>query len=70
MIEITDIDNLNYAIQELNSREFEGRDDKSVWTFITRFGKEYHSNFGFNFDWNTGETYAPDDPRRERIDRF
>ncbi|MDP3024112.1 MAG: hypothetical protein Q8O10_01095 [candidate division Zixibacteria bacterium] len=70
IIEITDIDNLNYAIQELYSREFEGRDDKSVWTFIIRLGKECHSNFGLKFDWNTGETYAQDDPRRERIDRF
>ena len=70
MRDITDRDNLNYAIQEFYHREFDGRDDKSVWTFITRLGKECHSNFGFNFDWNTGETYAQDDPRRERIDRF
>jgi hypothetical protein len=43
---------------------------EAVWEFITRMGKVCKSNFGFNFDWDTGERYAPDDPRREKINRF
>jgi len=37
---------------------------KAVWEFITRMGKVCKSNFGFMFDWDTGEIYAPADPRR------
>jgi len=49
---------------------YEGIEFEGIWELITRMGKAYHSNFGFNFDWNTGETYAPDDSLRERIDSF
>jgi hypothetical protein len=38
---------------------------KAVWEFITRMGNVCRSNFGFVFDWETGETYPANDPRRK-----
>lgn len=35
-----------------------------IWKFIKDLGKRMGTNFGFMFDWKTGETYAEDDPRR------
>ena len=39
-------------------------DHKQIWEFIIKLGKSMGTNFGFMFDWETGETYSEDDPRR------
>lgn len=36
-----------------------------VWRFIKRLGNKLGTNFGFMFDWSTGEDYPQDDPRRK-----
>jgi hypothetical protein len=36
----------------------------SSWEFIVEMGKRLETNFGYMFDWETGETYPQDDPRR------
>ncbi|MDD5014247.1 MAG: hypothetical protein PHW73_03970 [Atribacterota bacterium] len=36
----------------------------SKWDFILEMGKRLETNFGFMFDWETGERYSKDDPRR------
>jgi hypothetical protein len=36
----------------------------SKWGFILEMGKRLSTNFGFMFDWTTGEKYPDDDPRR------
>lgn len=35
-----------------------------VWGFVKSFGRRMGSNFGFMFDWETGQIYSEDDPRR------
>ncbi len=40
---------------------------ESKWGFIIEMGKRLGTNFGFMFDWTTGETYPDDDPRRRQI---
>lgn len=53
------------AMQEMQMR---GIGDKpghdARWAFVTKAGVEYHTNFGFMFDAETGALYADDDPRR------
>jgi hypothetical protein len=39
-------------------------DHKAIWEFIITLGKRMGTNFGFMFDWVTGERFAEDDPRR------
>lgn len=34
------------------------------WDFVVEMGKRLETNFGFMFDWTTGELYPEDDPRR------
>lgn len=34
------------------------------WEFVIEMGKRLETNFGFMFDWTTGELYTKDDPRR------
>jgi hypothetical protein len=34
------------------------------WKFVKKLGKLRKTNFDFMFDWETGEPYAKDDPRR------
>jgi hypothetical protein len=41
-----------------------GDDHKKIWSFVTALGKRMRTNFGFMFDWSTGELYSEDDPRR------
>ncbi|HUV81269.1 MAG TPA: hypothetical protein VMW21_01985 [Patescibacteria group bacterium] len=41
-----------------------GGNHDRVLIFIKALGKRMRTNFGFMFDWETGETYAKDDPRR------
>lgn len=36
----------------------------SDWNFVLEMGKRLGTNFGFMFDWETGEYYPEDDPRR------
>jgi len=36
----------------------------SDWNFVIEMGKRLETNFGFMFDWTTGELYPDDDPRR------
>jgi len=38
--------------------------EKSKWSYVLEMGKRLETNFGFMFDWNTGEYYADNDPRR------
>lgn len=33
--------------------------------FMVEMGKRLQTNFGFIFDWSTGELYPEDDPRRK-----
>lgn len=40
------------------------KNGEDLWDFITTLGNELKTNFGFMFDWRTGETYDDDDPRR------
>ena len=35
------------------------------WDFVVEIGKRLGTNFGFMFDWRTGELYPKDDPRRK-----
>lgn len=42
-----------------------GSNHKTVWNFIKVLGKKMQTNFGFMFDWETGELYPKDDPRRK-----
>jgi len=35
------------------------------WDFVVEMGKLLRTNFGFMFDWRTGELYPKDDPRRK-----
>lgn len=35
------------------------------WDFLVEMGKRLGTNFGFMFDWRTGELYPKDDPRRK-----
>jgi hypothetical protein len=35
------------------------------WDFVVTIGKLMGTNFGFMFDWTTGELYPEDDPRRK-----
>lgn len=35
------------------------------WDFVVEMGKLLGTNFGFMFDWRTGELYPKDDPRRK-----
>jgi len=44
---------------------FHGKEHEAVWKFITELGNKLQTNFDFNFDWQTGEPYAEDDPRRQ-----
>jgi hypothetical protein len=37
----------------------------SDWDFIVELGRRMKTNFGFMFDWTTGELYPEDDPRRK-----
>jgi hypothetical protein len=34
------------------------------WDFVVEMGRRLQTNFGFMFDWTTGELYTKDDPRR------
>jgi hypothetical protein len=34
------------------------------WDFVVEMGKRLQTNFGFMFDWTTGDLYPKDDPRR------
>jgi len=34
------------------------------WDFVVEMGKRMQTNFGFMFDWRTGELYPDNDPRR------
>ncbi len=36
----------------------------SDWNFVVEMGRRLGTNFGFMFDWTTGELYPDDDPRR------
>lgn len=36
----------------------------SDWSFVVEMGRRLETNFGFMFDWTTGELYPDDDPRR------
>jgi len=35
------------------------------WEFVVEMGKHLQTNFGFMFEWQTGELYTKDDPRRK-----
>jgi hypothetical protein len=37
---------------------------ENVLDYIKELGREMETNFGFMFDWRTGEMYAENDPRR------
>lgn len=41
-----------------------GTEYQKVWGFAVRLGKRMGTNFGFMFDWKTGERYTENDPRR------
>lgn len=41
-----------------------GPEHPKVWGFVKSLGRRMGSNFGFMFDWETGQTYSEDDPRR------
>lgn len=45
-------------------RESYIRSDFSKWSYVLEMGKRLGTNFGFMFDWTTGELYPEDDPRR------
>ena len=34
-------------------------------SFMVEMGRRLETNFGFMFDWTTGELYPEDDPRRK-----
>lgn len=38
---------------------------KAIWEYVKALGKRMGTNFGFMFDWNTGELYPENDPRRK-----
>jgi len=54
---------IEQAIREVYMKQWS--DHKAIWEFITHLGKQMQTNFGFMFDWQTGHSYAADDPRRQ-----
>lgn len=52
-------DKISYAIREAYIRQ------DADWDFVIEMGKRLGTNFGFMFDWRTGERYPEDDPRRK-----
>jgi len=52
-------DKISYAIREAYIRQ------DADWDFVIEMGKRLETNFGFMFDWRTGELYQQDDPRRK-----
>ncbi len=55
-------DAINSEIKEIYIKG--GGDRDGIWEFIKALGKRMETNFGFMFDWETGELYAENDPRR------
>jgi len=51
-------DKISYTIWEAYIRQ------DADWDFVLEMGKRLGTNFGFMFDWTTGELYPDDDPRR------
>ncbi|MGA2158237.1 MAG: hypothetical protein ABSG90_03355 [Dehalococcoidia bacterium] len=51
-------DTINRAISEAYLHLY------TDWDFVTQMGRRLETNFGFMFDWTTGELYPEDDPRR------
>jgi len=54
--------NIDSVVMEVFIKRNHG--DKGAWIFITSLGKRLKTNFGFNFDWKTGESYSDNDYRR------
>jgi len=55
---------ISSEVHESHIRIDSGGDREEVWNFIKTLGKRLQTNFGFMFDWETGELYSEDDPRR------
>jgi len=51
-------DKISYTIREAHIHQ------DADWDFVIEIGKRLETNFGFMFDWTTGESYPDDDPRR------
>ncbi|MBI2848306.1 MAG: hypothetical protein HYX83_03940 [Chloroflexi bacterium] len=51
-------DKIRYAINEAYIHQDAG------WDFVLEMGKRLGTNFGFMFDWTTGQLYSEHDPRR------
>ncbi len=62
MVQTGDADDWDAAMHEVVVKSHQHTDQ--AWAFVKRAGTELHSNFGLMFDPETGEDYAPDDPRR------
>jgi hypothetical protein len=62
MVEMGDPDDWDAPMREVCVKSHKHIDE--AWAFVKRAGAELHSNFGMMFDPETGEDYAPNDPRR------
>jgi hypothetical protein len=51
-------DKISHTVREAYIRQ------DTDWDFVVEMGKRLQTNFGFMFDWTTGELYSDDDPRR------
>ena len=51
-------DKIKHALKEAYLKQ------DADWSFVIEMGKRLKTNFGFMFDWTTGELYPKDDPRR------
>jgi hypothetical protein len=51
-------------IHECLIRTHGSDEHKRAWQFVLNLGKRMQTNFGFMFDWQTGQLYPNDDPRR------
>lgn len=58
-------DTISSEVMESYIKADNGGDRNEVWNFIKTFGRRLQTNFGFMFDWQTGELYAENDSRRK-----